>query len=224
MRRALLVAAAMLISPGVLRAQSGAILGRVFTAEHEDSVGRGCSVELIYRDANGERREMSRTTGDDGHFHFADLPIDTALTYVLRIEFRGRGFLSEPIRFRPGESEIDYNVLLTDQEPPEGAVPPGHPPLPGAPAMGVPVRQDPLHTILIVLWVLLVFGLLALLARRDAPRGRRDSVPAAARALARDIAGLDRSFAQGAIGEEEYRKARAALSQRLRVMTGGSTR
>lgn len=228
MRRASLAALLFLaVSPTFLpeacSAAGGVILGRVYTAEHEDSVGRGGKVDLIFRDEAGQRQEISRTTGDDGHFHFADLSTDTAYVYVLRIALRGRSFLSEPIRFAPGETEIDYNVLLTDQVPMTGEMPAGHPPTPTAPVTGQPLRQNPTHTLLIVLWIVLLFALLALLARRTT-RGAPETGSAPARALARDIAGLDRRHADGLIGDEEYRKVRAGLVDRLRALTSGGIR
>lgn len=224
--KAALLAAALLLAVFPLEASGasgGSILGRVYTAEHEDSVGRGAAVELIYRDSAGERQEIRRSTGEDGHFHFSDLSTDSALVYVLRISLRGRAFLSDPIRFAVGETEIDYNVLLSDADPDFGDLPAGHPPMPGAPATGRPVAQSPAHTVLIVLWTVLLFALFALLARRNESQAREGDDPAA-RALARDIAGLDRRRADGVIGDEEYRKVRAVLVEQLRARTGGVKR
>jgi hypothetical protein len=215
----LLLAAFLFVSvAGAARA--GTIGGRVFTAENPDSVAKGAGVTLIFRGADGELTRTKSLTDESGHFHFLDLAQDSSIGYVLQINHAGRDFLSTPIHFGPGQSEVDYSVLLSDQAPTPEGMPSGHPPLSGErPPVGTPVRPNPVHTILIVVWIVLVFGLLAILARRRVGDAGAAEPPAAVRALIRDIASLDNRHEDGVIGEEEYRKVREGLVARLRSLT-----
>jgi hypothetical protein len=200
-------------------AHAGNITGRVFTAENPDSLAKGAGVTLIFRGADGEMIRKKLETDTDGHFHFLDLAQDTSIAYVLQIFYRGRDFLSEPIHFTPGQDEVDYSVLLSDRARSEGDLPSGHPPLTGQPPQGIAVRPNPLHTVLIVLWIVLIFALLAFLGRPRAGDAKAAEPPAGVRALIRDIASLDNRHADGVIGEEEYRKVREGLVARLRTLT-----
>ena len=199
--------------------QAGTISGRVFTAENPDSVAKGATAILVYPGTGGQMNRARAETDDSGHFHFMDLAQDTSITYVLQITLRGRDFLSGAIRFEPGQSEVEYSVLLSDESPSGGDLPGGHPPLSGQrPPQGVPVRPNPVHTILLVLWIVLVFALLAIMARPRPGRGKAPETPASVRALVRDIASLDIRHEDGVIGEEEYRKVREGLVTRLRSL------
>ena len=122
------------------------------------------------------------------------------------------------MHFEAGQEELQFNVLLSDQAPPANELPPGHPPVAGrAPFGGLP-RQNPIHTIVIVLFVVLLFAALALLARREPGQRRGLDLPPAARALVRDVAVLDLRHAGGSLAEKEYRTLRATLLVRLRAM------
>lgn len=221
MRRSLL---ALLLLAGLAGPGLGAtIAGHVFTAEHADSTAPHVPVTLIFRDAQDELQRLSAVTDAEGHFHFLDLSADTSIGYVLRIEHRGREFLGAPVRFAPGQTEIDWNVLLSEQAPPAGGLPEGHSPMPGSETTPRPAVQDPWHAVLIALWIALIFTVVALLARRRVEASARGSaVPPEARTLARDIASLDARRTEGVIGPEEYQKVRAGLVERLRAVSKGS--
>jgi hypothetical protein len=207
--------AAVLAAP----AGAGTISGRLFTAEDPDSVAPNVAVTLVFRGQGEELERLSTTSDETGHFHFMDVNADTSIGYVLRLDYRGREFLGTPMRFLPGQSEITFNVLLSDQAPPEGTLPEGHPPLQESEAVVAPPVQNPLHMVLIVAWITILFIGIALLARR--PREGGAGTPAPARSLARDIASLDLRHAEGAIGQEEYEKVRSGLVERLRTVSKG---
>jgi hypothetical protein len=206
-------------------ALAGTIAGRLFKAEDPDSVAAHVPVALIFRDANEELQRLSAMTDGEGHFHFTEIDTDTSMAYVLRIDYRGREFLGAPMRFAPGQDQIDWNVLLSEQAPPSGSLPDGHPPIPEAAPVGRPVVANPWHTILIALWIAFLFTGIAWLARRKvAAASASGAVDPAARSLARDIASLDARRAEGVIGPEEYQKVRAGLVEKLRTLArpGGS--
>ena len=203
-------------------ALAGEIVGGAFTAEHPDSVAAGCSVSLIYRDAAGERQQIDKTTGEDGHFHFAGLSTSPDFSYVIQISYRGRSFLSAPVQFPAGEDVVEYSVLLSRETPAFGEMPSGHSDIPGAtPPAARAARQSPAHTILIVLWIVAIFVLFAWMGRPRGESAPADRLSPQARSLVRDIAGLDLRHEDGVIGEEEYRKVRQGLIDRLRSMTSG---
>lgn len=213
---ALSASLALLLAAG--SAYSATIDGWIYTADHPDSVAKGAPDTLIYRTPDGELRRIAAVTDGQGHFRFRDLPADSSIGYVLKISFRGQEFLGAPVHFEAGQEELQFNVLLSAQPPPADELPPRHPPIPvRAPLGGLP-RQEPIHAVVIVLCVVLLFAALALLARRE--RGTRGDLdlPPAARALVRDIAGLDLRHAGGSIAEKEYVQMRAGLLERLRSM------
>jgi|GEM_PF-5318286 len=194
------------------------IAGHVYTAENPDSVAKGAAVTLTRHGAGAGAgmKDLVAQTDAEGHFHFLDLPPDTSITYVLQIRYSGRDFESNPIRFTSGGDQVDYNVLLTDRPPggepvQEQAQDPMIPP-----AIGRPAPQSAFRTILVVLWILLIFATFAMLARRRDSARREGELPAEARSLVREIAGLDVRHGEGTIGDEEYRKVRVALVERLR--------
>jgi hypothetical protein len=216
------VIAAVLAAPAswvASPAVAATIAGRVFTADDPDSIAPGAPVSVVFRPPAGEVQRLQTTADAEGHFHFVDLSADSSIAYVLRIDFKGMQFLSSPIRFEPGEDVVEFNVLLSGGMP-QGEVPAGHSGITGEPAQGRPVRPNALHTILLSVWVTLIFALLAVLARRKLRAGGEQRLPAAARGLVRDIASLDNSHAGGVIGEEEYRKVREGLMTRLRALIG----
>jgi hypothetical protein len=210
---------ALLLAGVALPVGAGTISGRLFTAEHPDSIAPNVSVTLVFRGPGDELQHLSVLSDETGHFHFIDVDADTSIGYVLRLDYKGREFLGTPIRFQPGQAEITFNVLLSDQAPPEGALPEGHPPVQGSEPIVEPAVQKPVHMILIAAWISLLFVGVALLARRGREAG--SGVPAPARTLARDIASLDLRHTEGAIGLEEYEKVRAGLVERLRVVSKG---
>ena len=220
MRGILLLLSLLVVLGGGAAAQGGSIHGGVFTAEDPDSIAPGCSVELIYRDAEGELRRVHSISGEDGSFQFSGLPTADSIGYVLQIAHRGRSFLSVPIRFEAGQEEIAYNVLLKEDDA-GGDLPAGHPPLGAERAPARPVRQNPTHAILIVLWVVVLFTVFAFLARCGRRRAAGRELPLQAQAFIRDIASLDLRHEDGVIGEEEYRKVRAGLVERLRSLDPG---
>ena len=195
------------------------IAGRVFTADHPDSIAPGAPVSVVFRPPGGEVQRLQTDADAEGHFHFVDLSADSSIAYVLRIDFKGMQFLSSPIRFEPGEDVVEFNVLIAGGMP-QGEMPSGHPSVPSGPPQGSPVRPNALHTILLALWVTMIFAFLAALIRRKLRPGGERALPAAARGLVRDIASLDNSRAGGVIGEEEYRKVREGLMIRLRALIG----
>lgn len=210
-----LVLLLVLSATGVCRAAT--IAGRVLTAEDADAIAPGAEVSLVFHSPGGQMEQRQTTADASGHFHFVDLAADTSIAYVLQIDYRGTQFLSAPIRFTPEEETIDYNIVLASDEPPMGEMPAGHPPLGGEPLMGRPVRPNAGHTLLLAAWVVLVFALLAALARRKGVTEDPALAPGA-RELVRDIASLDNRHADGVIGEEEYRKVRDGLMRRLKAI------
>jgi hypothetical protein len=214
--RSLFLAFAILAVWGAGSGFAATIAGRVYTADHPDSIAPGAPVSLVFRPKQGDMQRLQVSADAEGHFHFMDLSADSSIAYVLKIDFKGREFLSSPIRFRPGEDVVEFNVLLAGGMPQE-EMPAGHPSISGGEPEGRPVRPNALHTILIVLWTVILFGLLGVLARRKgSPEGR--PLPAGAKGLIRDIAGLDERHADGVIGEDEYRKVRDGLMTRLRAL------
>lgn len=216
MRRTVLHA--LLLSVLAVPAGAGTISGRLFTADHPDSIAPGVGVTLVYRGQGDELQRLSTQSDETGHFHFLDVSPDTSVSYVLRLDYKGREFLGSPIRFLPGQAEITFNVLLSNQMPPEATLPEGHPALPGSQPIVEPAVQNPVHMVLIAAWIAVLFVGMALLARRSG-REPRSGMPASARALARDIASLDLRHTEGAIGLEEYQKVRAGLVARLRSVS-----
>lgn len=204
---------------GAAPSTAATIAGRVFTADHPDSIAPGAPVSVVFRPPAGEVQRLQTNADAEGHFHFVDLSADSSISYVLRIDFKGMQFLSSPIRFEPGEDVVEFNVLLAGGMP-QGEMPAGHPAVSGGPPQGRPVRPNALHTILLSVWVAMIFALIAVLARRKRPQGGDRTLPAVARGLVRDIASLDNSHADGVIGEEEYRKVREGLMIRLRALIG----
>lgn len=200
-------------SLAVSNASAATIAGKVFTAESVDSLAQGASVTLVIHAGPGtDTKQVETSTDAQGHFHFPGLPSDTSLAYVLRITFRGKDFLSNPIRFPAGEEQIDYNVLLSDHSPESGQ--------PEPVIQGRPARQSVFHTILIVLCVVVLFSLFATLARRqDSAEESRGAQPPEVGALIREIASLDVRHEDGIIGDDEYRKVRSALLARLRSLS-----
>ena len=215
-RALLLICLSTLCGVGISR--GGTIAGRVFTADHPDSIAPGAAVSLVFRLPQGEMVRQQTAADASGHFHFIDLAADTSIAYVLRIDYKGMQFLSEPIQFTPGEDVVDYNILLSGGEPPMEEMPAGHPPVGSGPPLGRPVRPNALHAVILVAWVVLMFVLLALIARRK-PATEDPTLAPGARDLVRDIASLDNRHADGVIGEEEYRKVREGLMRRLRAMS-----
>jgi hypothetical protein len=214
------ICVAILLASTALPVLAGTISGRVFTADHPDSVASGVPVMLIFRGSDGEMSRQTMQSDAAGHFHFLDLSQDTAMVYILQITYRGKDFLSGGIRFEPGQDEVDYSVLLTTKAPDQSGLPSGHPSLPGQrPPQGRPVSPNILHTVLIVLWIALIFVLLGFMARSRKSGEKTQDSPPAVRALIRDIASLDIRHDDGVIGEEEYRKVREGLMARLRSLT-----
>jgi hypothetical protein len=192
-------------------APAATIAGKVFTAESADSTAKDAPVTLLFHNSAGlETKRLETKSDSEGQFHFQDLPSDTSLSYVLQISYKGTDFLSNTIRFASGQNEVDYNVLLSEQPPADA----GSEPM----IQGRPAKQSPLQTILITLFVVALFSLFALLARREGRAEEREAPPEA-RALIREIAGLDVRREDGIIGEEEYRKVRSALKARLRSLS-----
>jgi hypothetical protein len=204
-------------------AAAATISGRIFTADDPDSIAPGAPVLLVFRPPDGEMQRLQTKADEGGHFHFMDLAPDTAIAYVLRIDYRGMQFLSAPIKFAPDEDLVDFNVLLSGGREPTGEMPAGHPSLGGTPPLGSPIRPNTLHTVLLVLWVVLIFAAIAVIARRRTP-AEEQALPAPARDLVRDIASLDNRHADGVIGEEEYQKVRESLMRRLRAMSAKGRR
>lgn len=202
-------------------ARAKTIAGTVMTAQHPDSFVARAPVVLIFREGQDATRRLQAEADERGHFHFTELAADTSINYVLSIDHRGQQFLSAPIRFRPEQEIIEFNVLLSAGMDP-GAMPSGHPPIedPG-PRFGKPVKVDPAHTILLVLGITAAFFGLGMAARRRVAASSAADLPAHARPLVRDIASLDINFGEGIIGEEEYRKVRAQLMERLRGIEKG---
>ncbi|MDM7915063.1 MAG: hypothetical protein QUU85_07325, partial [Candidatus Eisenbacteria bacterium] len=219
---ALVTALAILGGMDAHPAEAARIVGSVYTAESEDSLARSTPITLIYRSATDSLQHRSGVTDANGHFHFLDLPADTSVSYVVAIDHAGQEFLSSPIRFQPGQEEIVFNLMLSREEPAaEGDLPSGHPPV-GAqpPPMTKPVRQPAMSTILVVLWLVLLFVGIGYLTRRTAAgpgEGAALRSPQV-RYFVREIANLDIAHADGVIPAEEYRKKREDLETRLRAL------
>ncbi len=213
MRRALKasVPASLVLLLFASAAAAETIAGTLFTSQSADSIARNTPITLIFHNGAGlETKRLEGKSGPEGQFRFENLPSDTSLSYVLEISYRGTDFQSNAIRFAAGQKEVDYNVLLSDRPPEEGASPPM--------IQGSPARQSASQTILITLTIFALFSLFALLARRE-ERGVEREAPPEARALIREIAGLDVRHEDGIIGDEEYRKVRSALKARLRSLS-----
>ncbi|MBD3163371.1 MAG: hypothetical protein GF328_14815 [Candidatus Latescibacteria bacterium] len=221
----ILVLLAALASAG---AAAGATLhGRVFSAEHEDSLARGAPVLLLVERSGEIVERLESRTDEEGLFHFHDLDPDSALSYTVEVTYDGREFRGRPTRFAAGQDLMEMNLLLSAGLP-DGEVPPDHPSIPETPRTGRPVEPNPLHTLLITAWIVLLFLWLVRLSRpsdpgRSARAGAPDRMPEA-EALVRDIAALDNRREDGVIGEEEHRKVRAALKRRLEELTAGARR
>jgi hypothetical protein len=201
-------------------AEPATIHGRVFTAAHEESLLSAAPVSLVFRDSQGQDQRLETETDAGGHFHFIDVSPDTSIQYVLSVDYLGRAFEGSALQFSPGEEEITFNLLLNRPGAGGEGMPAGHPPLGGQPFMGEPAVQQPLHTVLITLWIAVLFAGLALLIRRG-PGARGELKPSPkAQSLIRDIASLDNRHSEGIMGDEEYQKVRTSLLQQLRALAG----
>jgi hypothetical protein len=198
---------------------SGTIHGLVFSAAHNDSIVAEAPVALVYRDSEDQPRRIETTTDARGHFHFTDVSSDPSIEYILHVAYLGRDFQGSPLQFPPGKEEIEFNVLVNS---PSGSeqLPSSHPPIGGRSLRGEPAVQDPLHTVLIVLWILVLFLGLGLLMRPAPGTGGETKTPPKARALIREIASLDNRYDEGIMGDEEYRKVRGSLLAQLRASLG----
>jgi len=171
-----LLAAALGLGPllGVPPARAagpGEILGQAFTADNPDSTAGGAAVTLVYRDAGGAVRHQDATAGADGSFDFTGLPADTAIAFVIKVDYRGLNFLGSPVHFAPGQPHLEFNVLVSARpEPSNQELPAGHPPVEAEapPPPGRPVPDRPGVTVLLTMGVAALFGIpVYLLARKD---------------------------------------------------------
>ena len=208
----------LLLAFGGSIAHGGIITGTVYTTEHEDSLAADVPVFLAFRDSTDQICLIDGRTDHSGLFLFEGVSTDSSISYRLRIDYRGEDFLGAPISFGPGETEIVFDVLLAHERRSESTLPAGHPLIGGPPVRSTPVVQRPLDTVLVVLLVTLLFGVLAFLARRPVAAGVAVRLSPSAQVWVRDIAGLDLRYRDGVIGEEEYRKVRDSLIDRLRPM------
>ncbi len=186
-------------------AQAGTITGQVFTAEHNDSLARSIPVTLLYRDAAEALQEIEGGTDSLGTYRFVDVPADTSIEYVIRIDSGEHELLSTPIRFEIGQELLASSFLLPSPE--RGHVP-----------VGSPVEQSHSDLIVILVCVVILFAGLARAGQRSDPVGGQRRFSSGAHQLARDVASLDLRYEDGVIGEEEYTKVRAGLMGKLRTM------
>ncbi len=197
----------------------GVISGRLFTADHPDSLARGASVTLIYGRAEGERSELVAASGPDGVYRFDGLSTDPNITYLLRVDFRGESFLGPPTGFETGEVALDRSFLVSPQAPPLDrmltgeAMPSDHPPVPAL--HGEPTPIQPGITLLLVLLIVAAWlGPWLWIRRRD--RGAaRPRAEGEIEALIRDIAGLDARHAAGQLPSEDWTRVRGRLMEEL---------
>jgi len=212
---------------------AGSLGGRLFTADHPESVAVGADVFLIFQDAKGTARQLKTSVGHDGAYLFTGLSTEPTIQYVLRVDFRGENYLGAPSSFTAGQTALDLSFLVSKTAPPapggamggamgggagEGQLPSGHPPVEGQSGKPVPVNAG--HTLLLTLALVLAFGLpVALLARAD----RRAETPrpsGAIETLLRDIAALDLRYESGVLAREEYDPVRNSLKRRLSELAG----
>ena len=90
----------------------GLIYGGMYTEMHQDSVAAGLPITLIYRAAAGSVVRRESRGGERGEFSFSGLPTDSPTSYVLKVAFGGKEYLSSPQRFRSGQSELPFNFVL----------------------------------------------------------------------------------------------------------------
>lgn len=213
--------------PAAATAQTGRILGQLFTAEHPDSVAVGAELTLIFRGADGEVERIPATAGPDGEYEFSGLSTDPEIQYVVKVSHFGRDFLGAPIQFEQGETELAYNFLVSrDAAPLPADGMEGHPPMSqGAPAQmsPPPVYQDPVTMVVIVLTLFALFGLpIANAYRKDGLAPASGGTDPEAAALIRDIASLDVRFERRELEEPDYQSVRRSLLRRLNQITGVS--
>ena len=108
---------------------SGLIFGTLFTAQHVDSFAAQYPIELIYREADGPKQRLTRTTDEQGRFAFSGLPLDPSVSFVLRVPGESQPYLSAPLTLGAGRDRLQFNFVA-----------PG--PLPGRKPTVRPVRSS----------------------------------------------------------------------------------
>lgn len=211
-------------APGASGAGVGVLQGRLFTAQHPDSVASNAEVQLIFRDADDHLQRISSTAGPDGSYAFPGISADPTLDYVVRVQFFGRDYLGAPISFTAGETELEYNFLVARnaESIPMDGLPDNHPQMgeTARPPMAPPVRQDPLTMVVLVAVILALFGLPIISAWKREVADAQATNARPIDSLVRDIAGLDLRFERGDLEEDVYRKVRDSLFARLRESAG----
>lgn len=209
-------------APAASPGGAGSIHGQLFTAQDPDSIAAGARVTLVYRNGDGALDRIEAVSDAQGRYAFSGLDTDTRLAYVVRVRYLDRDFLSAPIEFPEGTTDQEFDFLVSADAaplPPDGELPPDHPPISDATGFGRPVRQDPLAMLGIVAFLIALFAW-PILVLRDRDRAREAARSGPAQSLIRDIAGLDVRFADGLIDEPEYRAVRESLFLRLRALGG----
>ena len=238
---AVLTAMVFLFSAGPVRAQgadggegSGTFGGRLFTADHPESLAAGAEVFLIFQNAKGEARQLVTRAGSAGDYRFSGLSTDPSIQYVLRVDYRGENFLGSPSQFASGETTLEQSFLVTTTAPPVGSgmggapnaneqsMPAGHPPVPNQTGRPVPVNL--VHTLLITGALVVIFGLPPYLLRRREERRAESKSSGPIEALIRDIAALDLRHESGVLEREDYERVRQSLFRRLLELSSADRR
>lgn len=205
----------------------GMLGGRLFTADHPESLAVGAEVFLLFETPEGSKQLVTRSdTG--GAYVFTGLSTEATIQYVLRVDYRGNNFLGAPLSFSPGQTQLSQSFLVSTTAPPvgggagtaEGQMPANHPPVPGQ--EGRPVPEKPGDAIGLTLLLLALFGVPLYLMRNREAAATAPRPSGAVESLIRDIAALDLRHETGVIDREDYERVRGSLKRRLSELTGAA--
>ncbi len=88
------------------------ITGRVTNGTAGGGVPSALPVRLVYFDENLTQTTLETTTGADGAFAFADVPISAAFRYAAVVEYRGVTFISDISAGDPAAGALDLPVTI----------------------------------------------------------------------------------------------------------------
>ncbi|MBK8230101.1 MAG: hypothetical protein IT349_13340 [Candidatus Eisenbacteria bacterium] len=205
----------------------GMLGGRLFTADHPESLAVGAEVFLLFETPAGSKQLVTRSDSG-GAYVFTGLSTEGTIQYVLRVDYRGNNFLGAPLSFSPGQTQLSQSFLVSTTAPPvgggagagEGQMPANHPPVPGQ--EGRPVAEKPGDAIGLTVLLLALFGLPLYLMRSREGAVTAPRPSGAVESLIRDIAALDLRHETGVIDREDYERVRGSLKRRLSELTGAA--